>query len=83
MLKILTVDDFEKIKRNGLGYIVITDKPNSTKRLHRVNCPHIDKNKFIQKVIENKEENGSYYWFEDKLNALNELDAEDCLVCKR
>ncbi len=31
MLKILTVEDFEKIKRNGSGYILITDKPNSVK----------------------------------------------------
>lgn len=82
MLKILTVEDFEKIKRNGSGYILITDKPNSVKWLHRVNCPYVDKKNFIQKIIENKEENGSYYWFEDKFNALNELEAEDCLVCK-
>ncbi|MEC5231980.1 hypothetical protein [Bacillus licheniformis] len=82
MLKILSVEEFKKIKRNGVGYVVIIDKPNATCTLHRSNCPHVDQKNFFQKVIENKEVNGSYYSFEDKLSALNELDAKECLVCK-
>jgi len=83
MVRILSVEDFEKIKNEGVGYVLITDKPNSTRRLHRADCPHVDYNNFYQKVIVNKEDNGGYYWFKDRLHALNELNAEECLVCKR
>lgn len=83
MIKILNREKFEEIKSAGKGYVVVTDKPNKTRRLHETNCAHVEISNFIKKVIENKEENGSYYWFIDKKDAVAEMDVEKCLVCMR
>jgi hypothetical protein len=83
MSKIVTLEQFEEIKKKGIGYIVITDKPNITRTLHMVTCPHVDVRNFIKKFIDNKKENGNYYWYNDKRIAINELVSAECLVCKK
>ncbi|MBS4209515.1 hypothetical protein [Bacillus sp. FJAT-50079] len=82
MSKITKLEQFEKVKKNGIGYIVITDKPTKTQTLHRSKCPHVDVRNFTKKVIDNREENGSYYWYRDKRVAIQERDPVECLVCK-
>ena len=83
MLRVLSKENFEKLKDAREGYIVITDKPNKTSKLHQVGCPYVNIMSFTKKVVENQEENGSYYWFKDKKEALSEAKADECLVCKR
>lgn len=82
MLKIRTIEEFELIKKNNEGYIIVVDKPNKTQRGHSTNCPHVDIINFIKKVIDNKEKNGSYYWNKTLKEAMSESEAEECLVCK-
>ncbi len=81
MLRVLKKGDFEKLKDAGEGYIVITDKPTNTTKLHQVGCRYVDIKSFTTKVVENHEENGSYYWFSDKKDAVSETNADECLVC--
>lgn len=81
MNQITTIADFERLVA-GSGYITITDKPTKVARVHAVSCPHVSSANFSKKVIENKEENGRYYWTETVHEAISELQAEPCLVCK-
>lgn len=83
MLKIRTIEEFELIKKNNEGYIIVVDKPNKTRRVHSTNCLHVDIINFTKKVIDNKEKNGSYYWNNTLKEAMSESEAEECLVCKR
>jgi hypothetical protein len=81
MIHITTLPEFEMLIA-GTGYITITDKPTKAVKVHAVNCPHVSKANFTKKVIENKEENGHYYWMETVKEAISELQAEPCLVCR-
>jgi hypothetical protein len=83
MLKINTVEDFKSIKEKNEGYVTVVDKPNNTRRVHAIHCPHVDLKNFIMKVIDNKEENGSYHWNSTLREALNDQGSEECLVCKK
>lgn len=83
MLKIRDIEEFKLIKEKNEGYVTVVDKPNNTRKVHATNCPHVDVENFIKKIVNNKEENGSYYWNSTLREALNELEAEECLVCKR
>lgn len=80
MIRITTLPEFERLIV-GSGFITIKDKPIKTVKVHVVNCPHVSETNFTKKVIENKEENGCYYWKSILIEAVSELQAEPCLLC--
>ncbi|MDH4619956.1 hypothetical protein [Brevibacillus sp. AY1] len=71
MQKITSIDQFKVYKQNGNGFITITDKNLSKNCVHKVSCYEVKEYHFKQKVITNKERNGSYFFTEDHKNALD------------
>ena len=62
MHEIKDLTEFQRLQREAVGYVVITDKPTSVARLHRADCPHVSITNFETKVLINGGENGGYYW---------------------
>jgi hypothetical protein len=79
MYEIRKLRDFKKIIKRKSGYIIITDNPTSSRKIHLVSCPYVNVKHFETKVIQNSGVNGRYYWV--KKHA--EFDADPCLVCRR
>ncbi|MBU8772167.1 hypothetical protein [Cytobacillus oceanisediminis] len=83
MIKINSINEFNEYRNNKIGYFLIDDKPTKIKTLYMASCPHINIRFFEQKVINNQEKNGSYYWCGDLKEILNEESIRECLVCKK
>ncbi|MCM3630825.1 hypothetical protein M3194_26165 [Paenibacillus glycanilyticus] len=60
-IEIKTLQDFIDIKAKMEGVIVITDKPTSSNKTHRLSCPYLEERHFTQKVVQNKNLNGHYF----------------------
>lgn len=76
--ELLTVDDFDGAIAGREGVIVITDNKTHTRTAHPRTCRHVQKRHFVQKVIRNKRENGSYWLAGSLAEARRELDAQPC-----
>lgn len=78
--EILDVDEFKSVKKEGLGYVAITD--GNKCRLHIIMCPNVDLHYFKTKVIQNNRKNGRYYWSDNLSNLKSTFPQfEDCLHC--
>lgn len=59
--RILTVEAFRDVLRSGVG-VLITDRARGvTFHPDPASCSHVREEFFMQKVIENRERNGSYF----------------------
>ncbi|KAF0817644.1 MULTISPECIES: hypothetical protein [unclassified Cytobacillus] len=83
MIRIKSINEFNEYRKNKIGYFLIEDKPTKIKTLHNVSCPHINIRFFEQKVINNQEKNGSYYWCGGFKGIISEEGIRECLVCKK
>lgn len=83
MIKIKCINEFNQYRNNEIGYFLIEDKPTKVKTIHSASCIHLNIKYFDQKVINNKEKNGSYYWCRYLKEILSEEGVQECLVCKK
>jgi len=81
IMKIISsITEFDKIKNENKGFIVITTQTRGFDVLHGVCCPYIMKKHFIKKV--NSKSRGNYQWFESISNVKKEFsDLRDCKQC--
>ena len=79
-VEIENLTQFDKIRSEGVGYIIITDSANPNK-IHTVDCRTITEDRFYEKVIRNKCRNGHYYWTDDT-KQMKRFSAVPCSVCK-
>jgi hypothetical protein len=61
--RIKSIEDFRRIKAEGKGYIVITDK-NTRNRVHHPFCFSIKEEYYTTKVITNHCRAGDYIWID-------------------
>ncbi|CAN7458300.1 hypothetical protein [Paenibacillus sp. LjRoot56] len=80
-IEIKTIIEYKQRKSQSNGFIVITDKPLRKVMLHRTTCQNLEDRYFKQKVIDNNNKNGNYFWIDSMVEA-DDLNAEWCLHCK-
>ena len=75
--ELLTTEAFYDAIIKGEDVIVITDV-TGTQTAHPVNCPTLDAQHFVEKVITNRRKNGRYYLASSFPEARRALDADPC-----
>ncbi|MEK8127485.1 hypothetical protein WMW72_06105 [Paenibacillus filicis] len=80
-MEIKTISEYNYRKGQKNGYIIITDKPLKRAIIHRTTCPNLEERYLKQKVIDNNNKYGNYFWITNTIEA-DELHAEWCLHCK-
>lgn len=80
-MEIETLNDFRDVIAKGDGLVVLTDKPTRRTRLHQPTCMSVQERFFVKKVIENKRDNGQYFWASTKELAVRMWGATPCAHC--
>lgn len=75
-----TEEEFRESKFSREGYIVITDDTKNT--IHMPNCPDVDIANVREKVVNNNDQHGRYYFVDDLVAGTEELNAQKCLNCR-
>ncbi len=78
--EVLNTDELKTVKREGIGYIVIVDTTRNV--WHRPECEHVNKIHFREKVLENRNKNGKYYWVSSIDVANKVFKAKPCDYCQ-
>jgi hypothetical protein len=76
-----TFEEFESVRRQKVGVIVVTDTPTGTTKAHKPDCSTISVETFSAKALPNGGKNGRYYYFLRLWDAQRELGAEVCRTC--
>jgi hypothetical protein len=71
---------FKQFKTSKKGFFIITDSANPPK-LHDVTCNYVRIGNFKTKVLENRNQNGEYFWVEDWDSNHPYLDEQPCKMC--
>lgn len=80
--EISSIQSFHKSIQTDEGFIVITDKVTGD-HIHRLKCVWLKEEYFDKKVLQNRNEYGRYYWFENYTDATRRFpDAVPCGHCK-
>lgn len=79
-MEIKDMNQFLKIKEEGIGFIVITDSYNPNK-VHRPDCPWVSVENFKTKVVENGNALGHFYWVDSVDTAEEKWDTHTCTKC--
>jgi hypothetical protein len=89
IVELLTEADFDDYRSRG-GIIVIHDDANvaGSKRVahlqtDRKECSHVDAADFREKVLENAQRNGRYWWARNSAAAERALEASLCSESRR
>lgn len=77
--EITTLDEYRLLAGQRVGAIVITDVTG--KRIHRPDCRTITEARFTEKVINNRNKNGRYYYFQRLEDAEQMFSAPRCGLC--
>ncbi|WP_222860896.1 hypothetical protein [Paenibacillus senegalimassiliensis] len=81
MSRIISLSNFKLIKARGHGYVTITDKYTGN-CVHHVVCNYVAEHNFTQKVLENAQKNGAYFFTEDLNQAMNHFpNMRKCQKC--
>ena len=80
-MELTTLAEFRTAVRSG-RVIVITDTANGVKA-HRTDCPRLTEDYFIQKVVDGRRKNGSYFSEATLGDATRAHDAVPCRACCR
>ncbi|MCM3271157.1 hypothetical protein [Paenibacillus elgii] len=83
--EVTTLEEFQRIKKNGGGFIAITDsKLVNTRgnRVHKVSCYTVKEKDFIQKVETNNKTNGEYFFTDDYKETMSKFkNMSECKIC--
>ncbi|WP_226528160.1 hypothetical protein [Metabacillus niabensis] len=82
MQELLSLEHFREVKSKGHGYIAITDKNLPKNCIHHTSCYEVKERYFNQKVITSNRKNGSYYYTEEPMLAIDKFEKmEKCQKC--
>ena len=77
--QIQNLRQFEEVKNNNVGYVLILDIANPN-RIHRPRCKYIKENRFRTKVMKNRNKNGSYWWVKNLNIAASKWKFKYCSI---
>lgn len=80
MIEITTVEGFRKFKSTE-GYFIITD--TNGRKVHSNRCVAVDVSNFREKVIDNSNRSGRYFFTDNFLEALQYPKVKKCEECRR
>ncbi|MBM7564982.1 hypothetical protein [Paenibacillus sacheonensis] len=80
MIEIVTVEDFKTYKSKE-GYFIITD--TTGRKLHATRCTFVDLKHFSEKVADNANRNGKYFYTDDFFEAREYPKVKKCEACRR
>jgi hypothetical protein len=75
---ITTLERFRERVTGRYGVIVIKDDTSSQPVAHHRECFFVDEDSFTEKVLDNAERNGRYWWAKNSRIAAEQLGARRC-----
>lgn len=80
MIEITTVEEFKTCKGTE-GYFVVTDATG--RKLHSNRCTFVDLKHYSEKVLDNGNKNGKYFFTDDFFEAREYPKVKKCEACRR